>query len=98
QDGFGRRAAFTAEEGSGDLSGGVGTLFNVNGQREEVEAFTRVLAGAGRAEQHGLFVEVGRDGALRLLSEATGLETDRALAELAVVENGFGEFDFWTLH
>ena len=34
---------------------------------------------------------------LGLLREPTGLEPDGALAELAVVENGFGELDFWTL-
>ena len=33
------RATFTTEERAGDLAGGVGTLFDVNRQREEVHAF-----------------------------------------------------------
>ena len=98
QDGLGRRAAFAAEEAAGDLAGGVGALFDIHRQREEVEVVLRVLAGAGGRQQHGFLVEVGSDCALRLLGEAAGFEPDRTRAELAVIENGFGEFDFWTLH
>jgi len=57
-----------------------------------------VLAGRGGGQDHGFFIEVRGDGTLCLLREATGLETDRPRAELTVIENGFGEFDFWTLH
>ena len=46
----------------------------------------------------GLVVEVGDDGAGGLLGEASGLEPDRAGAEAAVVDDGLGERDFWTLH
>ena len=47
-------------------------------------------------EQHGLVVDVGDGGALGLLGEATGLEADGAGAELAIVDDGFGERDFRT--
>ena len=33
-----------------------------------------------------------------LLGETSGLEPDLTGAETAVVNNGFGELDFWTLH
>ena len=98
QDGLGRGAALATEERTGDLAGGVGTLFDIHRQREEVEAVTRLLSGARGAEDHGVFVEVGGDGALRLLCQSARLETDGAGAELAVIENGFGEFDFGTFH
>jgi hypothetical protein len=96
EDGLGGGATLAAEERAGDLAGGVGALLDVDGQREEVEAFTRVLAGAGGREKHGLFVEVRGDRALRLLRETTGFEADRAGTETAVVENGLSGGDFWT--
>ena len=46
------------------------------------------LARGRRREQHGLVVEVRRDGTGGLTGQEAGLELDRALAELAVVENG----------
>ncbi|MDQ1177379.1 hypothetical protein QE416_002115 [Microbacterium sp. SORGH_AS 421] len=96
EDGLGRGATLAAEERAGDLAGGVRALFDVDGQREEVESFTRVLAGAGGRQEHRLFVEVGGDSALSLLSEASGLEPDGTGAETAVVENGFSGGNFWT--
>src|SRR5690606_15319401 len=93
---LGGGAALTAEERAGDLAGGVRTLFDVDGQREEVEAFARLLAGAGGRQEHRLLVEVGGDGALRLLGEASGLEPDSAGAEASIVEDGFGGGDFRT--
>jgi hypothetical protein len=55
-----------------------------------------VLAGAGGRQEHRLLIEVGGDGALRLLGEASGFETDSAGAETAVIENGFCGGDFRT--
>jgi hypothetical protein len=97
EDGLGRRAPLTAEERAGDLARGVRALLDVDRQREEVEALAGVLARARGGEKHGLFVEVGGDGSLSLLREAAGLETDGAGAEAAIVENGLGCGDFWTL-
>src|SRR5699024_888495 len=88
--------ALAAEERAGDLSGGVRALLDVDRQREEVEALTRVLARAGGRQEHGLVVEVGRYRALCLLGEASGLEADGAGAEAAVVENGLCGGDFRT--
>ena len=42
--------------------------------------------------------EVRRNGALSLLCEASGFEPDGTRAELAVIDNGFGELDFGTFH
>src|SRR5690606_19363050 len=94
----GRGAALASEERSGDLPGRVGTLLDIDREGEEVEAVTRVLPGARRAQDHRVFVEVGGDGALRLLREAAGLEPDGTGAELAVVDDGFGELDLGTFH
>src|SRR5690606_13871747 len=96
QDRFGGGASLTTEERAGDLARGVGPLLDVDRQREEVEALTRVLARAGGRQDHGLFVEVGGDSALRLLGEAAGLEADGAGSEASVVEDGFGGSDFRT--
>src|SRR5690606_11174424 len=84
------------EERSGDLACCVRTLFDVDGQREEVKAFARVLSCGSGGEKHRLSVEVGRNRTLGLLSEATGFEADSAGAEAAVVENGLGGSDFRT--
>ena len=46
EDGVLGRAALAAEERAGDAPGGVHPLLDVDGQREEVELFLRVLAGA----------------------------------------------------
>src|SRR5690606_27041510 len=54
-------------------------------------------SGTRRGQDHRVFVDVGRNGALRLLCEATGFEADGASAERTVIENGFGKLDFWTL-
>ena len=96
EDRLGRGAALTTEERAGDLARGVRALFDVDGQREEVEAFARGLSGAGGREEHRLLVEVRGDGALRLLRETAGFEPDRAGAETSVVEDCFGECDFRT--
>src|SRR5690606_28773582 len=95
---LGRGAALATEERSGDLSCRVGALFDVDRQGEEVEAVTRVLPGARRAQDHRVFIEVRGNGALRLLCESAGFEPDGAGAELAVIDDGLGELDFGTFH
>ena len=82
------RATLGAEEGAGDLAHGVHPLLDVDREGEEVEVVLRRLAGGRRREQHGLVVDVGRDGAGGLTGQQAGLELDGALAELAIVENG----------
>src|SRR5690606_35162264 len=98
EDRLRRGTTLATEERAGDLAGGVGTLLDVDRQGEEVEAVTRVLRHARRGEQHRLLVEVGRDGALRLLSQTSGFEPDGAGAVRTVVQNGFGELDLGTFH
>ena len=48
----------------------------------------RGLACGGRAQQHGLVVEICDDGAGGLLGQPAGLETDGAGAEAPVVDSG----------
>src|SRR5690606_11869275 len=95
---LGGRATLTAEEGAGDASRGVHALLDVDREREEVEVVLRVLAGGRRRQQHRLVVEVGDGCAGGLTGQAAGLEADRAGAEAAVVDAGFGELDLGTLH
>ena len=79
-----------------DARKGLGTYIILDRQREEVEAFTGALAGAGGRQQHGFAVQVGGDRTLRLLGEASGLEPDCAGAEASIVEDGFSSGDFRT--
>jgi hypothetical protein len=65
---------------------------------KKVELVLGAATGSGGRQQHGVVIEVGGDGATGLLGEASGLEPDRAGAELAVVDGGFGELNLWTLH
>ena len=73
EDGILGRAAFTTEERARDLAGGVGTLFDVDGQREEVGAGTDVLGRVGGGEDSGA-TQGCNDGAHALLSKLAGLE------------------------
>ena len=98
QDRLGRGASLAAEEAARDLAEGIHALLDIDGQREEVELVFRRAARGRRRQQHGLAVEVGADRATRLTGEATGLEPDGAGAEAAVVDDGLGELDLWTLH
>ncbi len=86
EDGVLARTSLAPEERSGDSTRGVHPLFHVDGQREEVEPFARVLARSGGRQQHGLVVEVRDDRTGGLLGQPSGLEADRASAELAVVD------------
>ena len=81
------RAALGTEERAGDLARGVHPLLDVDGQGEEVEVVLGVLPGRGGREQHGVVVDVRRDGAGGLAGQEAGLELDGARPELAVVES-----------
>ena len=89
QDGFGGRASFAAEERARDAAGSVHALFDVDRQREEVKAFTRVLAGSGGGQQCGVVVDVHHCCAGCLLGKAAGFKADNPLAESAVVNDCF---------
>ena len=98
EHGLGRGATLAAEERAGDLADRIHALFDVHGQREEVELVLGLLARGGGAQQHRVVIEVCGDGTGCLLGEPPGLEPDGAGAEAAVVDDGFGEGDLWTLH
>ena len=98
QDGLGARAAFAAEEGTGDATRGVLTLFNVDGQREEVELVLGVLAHRGGGQNGGGIVQVGQGGAGGLLGETAGFEAHGALAETAVIDNRLCGDDVGAFH
>jgi hypothetical protein len=57
------RSAFATEESAGDLSGGIGALFDVDRQWEEVDAVTHPLRGVGGG-QHRRAAEARNDGTL----------------------------------
>jgi hypothetical protein len=56
QDGGFGRAAFALEVRPGDLAGRVHLLFVVDGQREEIDAFARLVGGGGGGQQDGVAV------------------------------------------
>ncbi len=73
EDAFLGRTAFTARERSGDLARGVETLFEVDGEREPVDAGARGLRDGGRAEDDRVSVADG-DGSPGLARVLAGLE------------------------
>ena len=98
QDGLGARAAFAAEEGTGNATRGVLTLFNVDGQREEVELVLGVLAHRGGGQNGGGIVQVGQGRTRGLLGETAGFEAHDALAETAVIDNRLCGDDVGAFH
>ena len=88
QDRVGGRPALAAEERAGNAPGRVHALFDVDGQREEVEMLLGLFARGRGREQHGLLVEVGDHRAGGLLREPAGFKTDGAGAEAPVVDGG----------
>ena len=98
QDGLGARAAFAAEEGTGDATRSVLTLFNVDGQREEVELVLGVLAHRGGRQNGGGIIQVGQGGAGSLLGETAGFEAHDTLAETAVIDNRLCGDDVGAFH
>jgi hypothetical protein len=67
------QAALALEEATGDLTGGVGLLDVLAGEREERHAGAR-LVGAAHGHEHDGLAAGDEDGAVRLLGDATGLE------------------------
>ncbi len=86
EDRIGRGTALAAEERAGDAAGGVHALFDVDGEREEVEALAGFLPAVVAESKHGVVVEIGDGGAGGLLGQATGLEADGVRAEATVVD------------
>jgi hypothetical protein len=80
------RTSLTAEERAGDPPGGIHLFLDVDGEREEVEALPRALAGRGGRQKHRVVVEVGHDGTSGLLGQPTGFEADGAGSEGTVVD------------
>ena len=71
-------AAFATEERTGNLSGGVRPLFDIDGQREEIDAGTDT-AGCVCRGQHTGAADDRDDGALALRGKLPGLERDGAV-------------------
>ena len=69
-------AAFTSEEGTGDLSAGVHAFFKVNGKGEEVDPFAHAAHG-GRSKYDGIFHTEG-DRAASLSGQCAGLKGEGA--------------------
>ena len=73
EDGVFGGATFATEERTGDLARGVGTLFDIDGEGQEVGSRPHVLGRVGRGENSGA-TEYGHHGTLALLSQLAGLE------------------------
>ena len=74
--------AFTTEERSGDPPNGVHPLFNIHGQREEVNAFAQPLVGGRRHEDFGV-ADTGNNGPIGELGKRTGAQFDLDVADTA---------------
>ena len=66
------RTAFALEVAAGDAAGGVVFLLVVDGQRQEVDAFARLLGG-DHGRQHGGVAIGGENGAVGLAGNLAGL-------------------------
>ncbi len=69
-----RGLALTAEEGPGNLAGGVGALFDVDREREEVDAFSNALGRGDGRQQHGV-AEASHDGSVGQLGQVARFKT-----------------------
>ncbi len=89
QDGGIARAAFSPEERAGNLARGVHSLFDVDREREEVDALTDTFR-CVRGREHGGVAD-GRDhGSLRLRCELAGLEREGLAGASDGTGNGNG--------
>src|SRR5262249_37251690 len=79
--------ALAPEERAGDASGGVHPLLDIHGEREEVEALPRVLAGGRGRQDHGV-AELGQGRSSGLPGQPPGTECDLAGPGWPVVDNG----------
>ena len=71
------RTALALEIAAGNAASCVGLFLVVDGQRQEVDAFTRRLRGDDGGEHHGLAIG-GDDGAVGLACDLAGFELERA--------------------
>ncbi len=81
-----RRTAFTLEEATRDLAGGVGLLDVVDGQREEILARLGVL-GAHHGGQHHGVVHVEQHGAAGLAGDLARLHAHLVVAPLEFLDD-----------
>ncbi len=74
------RLAFALEEAAGDAARRVGVFAVVDRQRQEVDAFARVGRAAGR-DEHDRVAVADDDGAVGLLGELAGFESESLAAD-----------------
>ena len=86
QDGRLRWARLALDEAARDLAGGIHSLLVVDGEREEVRALARILAGDGCRQDDRVSV-TENDGAIGLLGELAGLHAEDLAADLGLVLN-----------
>jgi hypothetical protein len=69
------RAAFALEIAAGNAAGSIGLFLVVDGQRQEVDAFARILGGDDGGEHDGL--AIGREnGAIGLTGDLAGFKLE----------------------
>ena len=73
QDGLVRNLAFTTEERTGDLAGGVGALFDVHREGEEVDAVTNAASSGDGGQQDGV-ADLSNNGSVGELGESTSFK------------------------
>ena len=95
---LGSGTAFTAEEGSGDTTRGVGTFLNVDGQREKVELVLGLLARGGCGKNRSFIIKIGHGRTCGLLGEAASFKADNALTETTIVDDRLCRDDIFAFH
>ncbi len=73
-------AAFTAEEAARNLTGGIQSFFEINGEWEKVNAWADVLGARGGSQEYGV-ADVNRHCATGLLGQRAGLDGNLMIAQ-----------------
>ena len=87
------RTAFALEVAARNAAGGVIFLLVVDGERQEVDAFARLLGGDDGRQHVGLAVG-GDDGAVGLAGDLAGLEDELAPTPIELNAYGYRTFRF----
>ena len=87
------RAAFTLEIAAGNAARGVVLFLVVDGERQEIDAFTRAFGRDGGGEHGGLAVG-GEHGAVGLTRHSAGLEGELAPAPIELNTMNIEHFGF----
>ena len=79
-----RRSALSSLEGAGDTADGVHFLLEVDGEREEIDAFPGFVR-CGHGAEHDRFAIAGQDGGVGELSHFAGFQFQRTAGQSGLI-------------